>query len=138
VSSPLWRRRRRAQTTLAALVPLEAAAHRDPPVRAATRRGRALAAVYQAPADETAALVRMAHEDRLKGWWQSSALLRHFQAMVGWSRRPPRSALQFRCGQRPVLALPLGLSHHAGAKDAGAYAAAVSASYGSITGGGAA
>ncbi|MGH3763783.1 MAG: Scr1 family TA system antitoxin-like transcriptional regulator [Pseudonocardiaceae bacterium] len=42
-----------------------------------------LAAVYEVPADETAALVRMARETRQKGWWQSSALPKQFQIMVG-------------------------------------------------------
>jgi Domain of unknown function (DUF5753)/Helix-turn-helix domain len=42
-----------------------------------------LAAVYEVPADETAALVQMAREARQKGWWQTSALPKHPQTMVG-------------------------------------------------------
>jgi hypothetical protein len=42
-----------------------------------------LAAVYDVPADETAVLVRMAREARQKGWWQSSALPKPYQTMVG-------------------------------------------------------
>ena len=42
-----------------------------------------LAAVYEVPADETAVLVRMAREARQKGWWQSSALPKPTQTMVG-------------------------------------------------------
>jgi hypothetical protein len=42
-----------------------------------------LAAVYQVPADETAALVQMAREARQKGWWQSSALPKLTQTIVG-------------------------------------------------------
>lgn len=42
-----------------------------------------LAAVYEVPADETATLVRMAREARQKGWWQSSALPKPYQMMVG-------------------------------------------------------
>jgi Domain of unknown function (DUF5753)/Helix-turn-helix domain len=42
-----------------------------------------LAAVYEVPADETAALAQMAHEARQKGWWQYSALPKPFQTMVG-------------------------------------------------------
>ncbi|MGH3775114.1 MAG: helix-turn-helix domain-containing protein [Pseudonocardiaceae bacterium] len=42
-----------------------------------------LAAVYEVPADETAALVRMAREARERGWWHSSALPKPFQTMVG-------------------------------------------------------
>jgi len=42
-----------------------------------------LAAVYEVPADETAVLVRMAREARQKGWWQSSALPKPYQTMVG-------------------------------------------------------
>ncbi|MGH3903750.1 MAG: helix-turn-helix domain-containing protein [Pseudonocardiaceae bacterium] len=42
-----------------------------------------LAAVYEVPADETAALVQMAREARQKGWWQSSALPKLTQTMVG-------------------------------------------------------
>ncbi|MGH3887842.1 MAG: helix-turn-helix domain-containing protein [Pseudonocardiaceae bacterium] len=42
-----------------------------------------LAAVYEVPADETAVLVRMAREARQKGWWQSSALPKLTQTIVG-------------------------------------------------------
>lgn len=42
-----------------------------------------LAAVYEVPADETAVLVRMAREARQKGWWQTSALPKPTQTMVG-------------------------------------------------------
>jgi len=42
-----------------------------------------LAAVYEVPADETASLIQMSREARQKGWWQSSALPKHFQTMVG-------------------------------------------------------
>lgn len=42
-----------------------------------------LAAVYQVSAGETADLVRMAREAREKGWWQSSALPKPYQTMVG-------------------------------------------------------
>ncbi|MGH3814005.1 MAG: DUF5753 domain-containing protein, partial [Pseudonocardiaceae bacterium] len=42
-----------------------------------------LAAVYEVPTDETAVLVRMAREARQKGWWQTSALPKHTQIMVG-------------------------------------------------------
>ena len=42
-----------------------------------------LAAVYEVPADEAAALVQMAREARQKGWWQSSALPKSFQTMAG-------------------------------------------------------
>ncbi|MGH3832360.1 MAG: helix-turn-helix domain-containing protein [Pseudonocardiaceae bacterium] len=42
-----------------------------------------LAAVYGAPTGETAVLVRMAREAREKGWWQSSALPKPYQTMVG-------------------------------------------------------
>ncbi len=42
-----------------------------------------LAAVYEVSADETAALVQMAREARQKGWWQSSALPKPTQMMVG-------------------------------------------------------
>ncbi len=42
-----------------------------------------LAAVYEVPAAETAVLVQMAREARQKGWWQSSALPKHTQTMVG-------------------------------------------------------
>jgi hypothetical protein len=35
------------------------------------------------PADETAALLQMAREARQKGWWQTSALPKHTQTMVG-------------------------------------------------------
>lgn len=42
-----------------------------------------LAAVYEVPADETVALVQMAREARQKGWWQSSALPKPYQMMVG-------------------------------------------------------
>ncbi len=42
-----------------------------------------LAAVYEVPADETAALIRMAREARQKGWWQSSALPKLTQTLVG-------------------------------------------------------
>jgi Domain of unknown function (DUF5753)/Helix-turn-helix domain len=42
-----------------------------------------LAAVYEVPADETAVLVQMAREARQKGWWQSSALPKPTQTMVG-------------------------------------------------------
>ncbi len=42
-----------------------------------------LAAVYEVPTDETAVLVQMAREARQKGWWQSSALPKPYQTMVG-------------------------------------------------------
>jgi hypothetical protein len=42
-----------------------------------------LAAVYEVPAEETAVLVRMAREARQKGWWQTGALPKQFQNMVG-------------------------------------------------------
>ncbi len=42
-----------------------------------------LAAVYEVSANEAAALVRMAREARQKGWWQSSALPKPTQMMVG-------------------------------------------------------
>ncbi|MGH3688340.1 MAG: helix-turn-helix domain-containing protein [Pseudonocardiaceae bacterium] len=42
-----------------------------------------LAAAYEVPADETAALIQMAREARQKGWWQSSALPKLTQIMVG-------------------------------------------------------
>ncbi|MGQ0778819.1 MAG: helix-turn-helix domain-containing protein [Pseudonocardiales bacterium] len=42
-----------------------------------------LAAVYEIPAEETASLVQMSREARQKGWWQSSALPKHTQIMVG-------------------------------------------------------
>ncbi len=42
-----------------------------------------LAAVYEVPADDTAALVQMAREARQKGWWQSSAVPKPYQTMVG-------------------------------------------------------
>ncbi|MGH3770574.1 MAG: helix-turn-helix domain-containing protein [Pseudonocardiaceae bacterium] len=42
-----------------------------------------LAAVYEVPAAETAVLVRIAREARQKGWWQSSALPKPYQTMVG-------------------------------------------------------
>jgi Domain of unknown function (DUF5753)/Helix-turn-helix domain len=42
-----------------------------------------LAAVYEVPTDETAVLVRMAREARQKGWWQSGALPKPYQTMVG-------------------------------------------------------
>ncbi|MGH3803215.1 MAG: DUF5753 domain-containing protein, partial [Pseudonocardiaceae bacterium] len=42
-----------------------------------------LAAVYEVPADETAGLVRMAREARQKGWWQTSAVPKPYQMMVG-------------------------------------------------------
>ena len=42
-----------------------------------------LAAVYEVSADETAVLVQMAREARLKGWWQSSALPKLAQTIVG-------------------------------------------------------
>jgi Domain of unknown function (DUF5753)/Helix-turn-helix domain len=42
-----------------------------------------LAAVYEVPAEETATLVRMAREARQKGWWQSSAVPKPYQTMVG-------------------------------------------------------
>jgi len=42
-----------------------------------------LAAVYEVPAEETAVLVRMAREARQKGWWQTSALPKPTQTMVG-------------------------------------------------------
>ncbi|MGH3822608.1 MAG: DUF5753 domain-containing protein [Pseudonocardiaceae bacterium] len=42
-----------------------------------------LAAVYEVPAEETADLIRMAREGRQKGWWQSSALPKLAQTIVG-------------------------------------------------------
>jgi hypothetical protein len=42
-----------------------------------------LATVYQVSAAETAVLVQMAREARLKGWWQSSAVPKPYQTMVG-------------------------------------------------------
>ncbi|MGH4013350.1 MAG: helix-turn-helix domain-containing protein [Pseudonocardiaceae bacterium] len=42
-----------------------------------------LAAVYEVPTDETAALVRMAREARQKGWWQTSPIPKLTQTMVG-------------------------------------------------------
>ncbi|MGH3827068.1 MAG: DUF5753 domain-containing protein, partial [Pseudonocardiaceae bacterium] len=38
---------------------------------------------YEVTASETAVLVRMAREARQKGWWQSSALPKPFQTLVG-------------------------------------------------------
>ncbi|MBB5907176.1 helix-turn-helix domain-containing protein [Actinoalloteichus hymeniacidonis] len=42
-----------------------------------------LTAGYGVPADEAAALVQMAREARQKGWWQTSAIPKHFQTFVG-------------------------------------------------------
>ncbi|MGH4019889.1 MAG: helix-turn-helix domain-containing protein [Pseudonocardiaceae bacterium] len=42
-----------------------------------------LAAVYDVPADEAAALVRMAREARQKGWWQTSPIPKPHQTLVG-------------------------------------------------------
>jgi len=42
-----------------------------------------LAAVYEVPADEATALVRMAREARQKGWWQTSPVPKPAQTLIG-------------------------------------------------------
>lgn len=42
-----------------------------------------LAAVYEVPSDEAAALMRMAREARQKGWWQTSPIPKPAQTLVG-------------------------------------------------------
>ncbi|MEO7193697.1 MAG: helix-turn-helix transcriptional regulator [Pseudonocardiaceae bacterium] len=68
--SPRWSRSKLQRVETRAYAPLPAEVEH-------------LAAAYDVPATETAILVRMAREARQKGWWQSSAVPKPYQTMVG-------------------------------------------------------